>query len=479
MNGMIKQVHLPPLNLLKMKKNYVLSLVAILICNVLAFGKQPIGDPEKNAVVSCFEVPSLTVLHPRCESPETGTITIDYPLGDNYLYSIDGINYQENPVFPFVLPGIYYVTYKDVSGCISEVNTVPVHDAMPFATIDLSEQSSLSQTVCMNSGISPIIYTIGGTATQAVVSGLPAGITTFFSEGVFTINGTPSTAGIYNFSITTDGGCPAALNGIIVVKLNAALGWVATSGARNQTLCYGNPIIPIKHIIANGATGAIADGLPSGITGVFSGGIYTVSGTPLVSGNYNFTITTTGGCSVASANGTIIVNDSPDVGLSCNLANSTPDSLAFDWTDAIGATGYNYSYTIGSGALVSGSVVTPSFNVTGVVAGQSVTFTITSIDNVACVVPQSVTCALQSLANERFDAAGFGYYPNPVHDKLTIDAISELKSLSVFNILGQKMLENHVSGRKAELDLTGFEKGIYLIYAISDNGTKTFRIVKE
>jgi len=463
-----------------MKKNYLLSLVSVLICNVLAYGNPSIGDPTKPVVLSCFEIPSLTVQHPSCESPETGTITVDNPLGSNYLYSIDGINYQESPYFPSVLPGIYYVTYKDISGCTSEVNTVPVYDAMPHATIDLSEQSNLSQTVCINSDISPITYTLGGTATQAVVSGLPAGVTAVFLDGIFTIAGTPTAAGIYNFSIVTDGGCPATLNGLIVVKLNAALAWISSSGPRNQTLCPGNSIIPIKHIIANGATGAVADGLPSGVTGIFSEGIYTISGMPLTSGNYNFTITTTGGCSAASATGTIIVNDAPDIGLSCDLANSTSNSLAFDWANVAGATGYNYSYNIDNGPLVSGNIVTPSyFDVMGVAAGQSVTFTITAINNVACVVPQSVTCIMQPLANEEFGASGIDYYPNPVHDRFTIDAVSVLKKLKVFNLLGQEMLENTVNSNRAELDLSGFQKGIYLIHATSDTGTKIFRIVKD
>jgi hypothetical protein len=47
--------------------------------------------------------------------------------------------------------------------------------------------------------------------------------------------------------------------------------------------------------------------LPTGVTGNYSGGNITISGTPTVSGTFNYTVTLTGGCGSTTATGTIIV----------------------------------------------------------------------------------------------------------------------------------------------------------------------------
>ena len=183
---------------------------------------------------------------------------------------MDGINYQSSPIFLEVLPGLCTVTYKEVFAvCTSEPNSIVVQPSVPFASITLMPQQIATQTVCINTTITPIQYELGGTATNAQITGLPVGATGIFANGVFTISGTPSVSGIYAVTITTDGFCPASASGVIVVNRNAALVLVPTSGNRNQTLCKNLPITPISYMIANGATGADTTGLPVGLSGNF------------------------------------------------------------------------------------------------------------------------------------------------------------------------------------------------------------------
>ena len=68
--------------------------------------------------------------------------------------------------------------------------------------------------------------------------------------------------------------------------------------------------------ITGGATGATATGLPAGITGTYSSGTFTISGTPDVGvavGTYNYTINLTGNspCVNPTIGGTITVTDKP------------------------------------------------------------------------------------------------------------------------------------------------------------------------
>jgi hypothetical protein len=50
-----------------------------------------------------------------------------------------------------------------------------------------------------------------------------------------------------------------------------------------------------------------ATGLPAGVTAAFASNTITISGTPTVSGTFNYTIPPTGGCGAVNATGTITV----------------------------------------------------------------------------------------------------------------------------------------------------------------------------
>ena len=65
--------------------------------------------------------------------------------------------------------------------------------------------NQVSQSVCINTPIVPIIYSFSGVSNGVNVSGLPFGISAVVSNGVVTISGTHDQIGVYNFSVTTTG----------------------------------------------------------------------------------------------------------------------------------------------------------------------------------------------------------------------------------------------------------------------------------
>ena len=86
--------------------------------------------------------------------------------------------------------------------------------------------------------------------------------------------------------------------------------------------------------------------MPTGLSGSWSAGVYTVIGTPTVAGTYSFTITTSGGCGVASTTASLVVTPNNTITLSSASGtesqtvciNTAITSATYTTTGATGAT---------------------------------------------------------------------------------------------------------------------------------------------
>ena len=132
-------------------------------------------------------------------------------------------------------------------------------------------------------------------------------------------------------------------------------------GTNNQTICNGTAITNITYS-TTGATGATVTGLPSGVTGNWSAGVVTISGTPTATGTFDYTVTLTGGCGAVTANGTINVNALPVT--SVITGSATPacsaTGVAYSVTPTAGST---YTWTVPTGATVATGQGTNSITV--------------------------------------------------------------------------------------------------------------------
>jgi hypothetical protein len=104
-------------------------------------------------------------------------------------------------------------------------------------------------------------------------------------------------------------------------------------------LCISTVLTDIN--ATTGATGiGTATGLPAGVTAAFASNTITISGTPTVSGTFNYSIPLTGGCGAVNATGTITVTPNN----TASAASTTPtlciSTVLTDITHATtGATG--------------------------------------------------------------------------------------------------------------------------------------------
>src|SRR5690554_1290297 len=91
-----------------------------------------VSDPLEFSNIEQSTDPIADVTQPNCsdipESGQFGMITVTFPLGDMFQYSIDGVNYQDSPVFFNVLPDTYELTFRyyETENCVSDPFEVSV-----------------------------------------------------------------------------------------------------------------------------------------------------------------------------------------------------------------------------------------------------------------------------------------------------------------------------------------------------------------
>jgi hypothetical protein len=98
----------------------------------------------------------------------------------------------------------------------------------PSSALNVSAASSCCP------GSQPLTITTTGATGIGTPTGLPPGVTASWSNNVITISGTPTAAGVFNYSIPLTGGC-GTMN---------ATGTITVNAATPVTLTYGGPFCP-------------------------------------------------------------------------------------------------------------------------------------------------------------------------------------------------------------------------------------------
>jgi CSLREA domain-containing protein len=242
-----------------------------------------------------------------------------------------------------------------------------------------------SQTLTAAGGTPPITF--------ATLDPLPAGLT-LATTGL--ISGTPTTGGISLFTVDASdtGGCTTSKDYFIVVNPPGC-----------PTITISPTVLPNgqvgqnynQNLNASGGTGPytftfLSGAIPAGVT-LSAGG--NVSGTPIESGIFTFTVAATdsNGCTGTQ---TIMLSVFPT---NCPLIVLFPSTLP----DAHAGTAYNqaltatggvapYAYTLAAGSLPSGL----SLSTAGVISGTptalgTFSFTIKATDNALCFGSRSYT----------------------------------------------------------------------------------------
>jgi hypothetical protein len=254
--------------------------------------------------------PNNTITLTSATGTNAQTVCINNPI-TNITYSTTGATNATFSGLPTGVTGLWAANVVTISGTPSVsgtfnytvtltggCGTITANGSItvtPNNTITLtSVAGTIAQTVCINTPITNITYSTTG-ATGATFSGLPTGVTGLWAANVVTISGTPSVSGTSNYTVTLTGGCGIiTASGTITVTPNNTIALTSATGTNAQTVCINNPITNITYS-TTGATNATFSSLPTGVTGLWAANVVTISGTPSVSGTYNYTVTLTGG----------------------------------------------------------------------------------------------------------------------------------------------------------------------------------------
>ncbi|MFM8512537.1 MAG: hypothetical protein ACKOBI_02180 [Bacteroidota bacterium] len=190
-----------------------------------------------------------------------------------------------------------------VDGSITCGSAAPVNCGITLS----SASGSNSQSTCQGSAITNITYATTA-ATGATVTGLPVGVTGVWASNAVTINGTPTAAGTFNYTVTLSGctGGTSTATGTITVSAPASAGTLSGT----QSICV-NGTTTFASTVSGGSWSSSAIGVATvnASTGVVTG---VAAGTATIT----YTVTGTGGCANATATRTVTVNSNNTITLS-------------------------------------------------------------------------------------------------------------------------------------------------------------------
>ena len=381
-----------------------------------------------------------------------------------------------------------------------------------------------NQTVIAGTAITDMIFTWGGTATDATVSGLPGFGITYVKDitaKTITISGIPS-AGL-SFTITTSGtsGIPVIGTGTVVVTTPGNQTLTLSSAANNdQTVANGISISPIVFTWGGDATDATVTGLPAYGLSFIKDAIaktITITGTP-TSPNLYYSIATSGtGGSPAIGSGTITVTGivasdqthnfttSGKISAFYTIAgnmNSTAGSANYDGLtltarlkiESLPTTTITYTTTAVSTLTL---VFDPTFTGTiklsiGTTAGTTTSYTaVGGIVTVPSLPPATYVINKGSVANlyyiktsyatlglpQNSETSKLTLYPNPVSSNLYLYSNDKIENVMIYSLTGA--LVKTISENVEKIDVSNLNPGSYIVKVTTDHDSFTKMILKK
>lgn len=84
-----------------------------------------------------------------------------------------------------------------------------------------------------------------------------------------------------------------------------------------------------------------------------------------------------------------------------------------------------------------------------------------------------------NLDSGSFEKEPFSYYPNPVQDVLNLGYTENITNVTVFNLLGQKVMESNANSTSVKMDLSALSSGSYIVKVSSADLVRSIKVIKQ
>ena len=84
-----------------------------------------------------------------------------------------------------------------------------------------------------------------------------------------------------------------------------------------------------------------------------------------------------------------------------------------------------------------------------------------------------------TLGASNFEVAKVKLYPNPTSNVLNIECAATIQAVSIYNVLGQEVLNRTIDSNTARIDVASFNSGIYVVKTVVDGVTSSTKFIKE
>ncbi len=382
---------------------------------------------------------------------------------------------------------------SNVSNCpvLSLTRTSGAYPAGVINNVYFQSNDGIGGAPTTNSGYS---YVLGGT--------LPTGLSLNADTGA--ILGTPTTSGIYNFTITLKGAVGVAMLGLVTTDISCTSSTISYSINIQNTICPTINVLPALSALPNASIGvaynqsiAASNGaapyryllfaglLPVGLT-LSSVGV--IEGVPTTTQNSScfILVTDNNGCSKL-VNYSVVV-PCPTITISDTLPTGfteTPYSAQLQANGSGTNAVYRFSKTPSS-SLPLGLAMSNTGLVTGTpINVENGSFSVTATNQFNCVsattlvslsITRNPTTSLNNSSNTLENQ--IKVYPNPNNGDFNIDfgtLRSNYQFIKLYDIHGKLLFSSTITSDLMAISMKNFTNGIYLLEVQTSKG----RILKK
>ena len=107
-------------------------------------------------------------------------------------------------------------------------------------------------------------------------------------------------------------------------------------------------------------------------------------------------------------------------------------------------------------------------------------YRLASLDQLDSATILAYSIGMQECASSNtFTTSKVKLYPNPTSNVLNIESLGTIQTISVYNVLGQEVINKELNSTSTALDVSSLNSGIYVVKTNVDGVTSSTKFIKQ